>query len=91
MFDEQNINNLGESTTQHKDLADSIMAKIHNKYDLRPKENTSTTNPPKTILSWNKVNEAVISKSPTKVQAAQIKQVETKETQTKKLKFRPKN
>jgi hypothetical protein len=61
---------LGDSKTQYKDLANSIMVEIHNKYDLRPRKKTSTTNPAKKILSWNKANEAVVSKSPTEVQDA---------------------
>ena len=61
------------------------MAKLQHKYDLRLREMTSTTNPHKNLLSWNKVNEEVVSKSPTEVQAAQINQVETKATQTKKI------
>jgi hypothetical protein len=81
LFDEQNINNLGDSTTQYKELVDSIMAELQNKYDFRPIEKSSTTNPPKNLLSRNKVNkvnEEIVSKSPTEVQAAQIKHVETK-------------
>jgi hypothetical protein len=71
---------LGNSTTQYKDLVDSIITEIHNKYNLSSREKTSTTNPPKNLLSRNKANEAVVSKSPTEVQVAQIKQVETKAT-----------
>jgi hypothetical protein len=88
---------LGDTTSQYKYIVDSIMVVLHNKYDLRPRDKISvTTNPPKKLLAWNKSNEAVVSKSPTKVQAAQIKQVETKETQTKKMeikkpKYRPKS
>jgi hypothetical protein len=72
------------------------MVEIHNKYDLRPRENTYTTNPPKNLLARNKANEVVVPKSTTEVQATQIKQVETKAMQTKKmenkkLKFKPKN
>jgi hypothetical protein len=81
LFDEQNINNLGDTTLQYKDLVDSKMVELHNKYDLRPRDKTSTTNPPKSP----KANEVVVSKSPTEVQAAQIKQVETKATKTKKM------
>jgi hypothetical protein len=41
LFDEKNINNLGDTTSQYKDLVDSIMDEIHNKYDLRPTDKTS--------------------------------------------------
>jgi len=61
------------------------MDNLHNKYDLRPRDKTSSTNPPKNLLARNKENEAVGSKSPTEVQVAQIKQVETKEMQMKKM------
>jgi hypothetical protein len=61
------------------------MAELQNKYDLRPRENTSTINPPKNLLSRNKSNEAVGSKTPTKVQDAQSKKVETRATQTKNM------
>ena len=85
LFDEQNINNLGDSLVQYKDPVDSIMAELHNKYDLRPRDKISTTNPPKNLLELNKANEALVSKSPIEGQVSQTKQVETKATQTKKL------
>jgi hypothetical protein len=47
--DDENINNLGDST--YKGLVDSIMVELQHKYDLRPREKTSTNIPPKNILS----------------------------------------
>jgi hypothetical protein len=44
-----------------------------NKYDLGPREKTFTNNPPKNILSQNKENEAMVSKSPTEAQVSQTK------------------
>jgi hypothetical protein len=85
LFDEKNIINLGDTTSQYKDIADSIMVELHNKYNLRTRDNNSTTNPPKKLLAWNKLNEAVVLKSTTEIQASQIKQVESKEKQTKKM------
>jgi hypothetical protein len=60
------------------------MAELQNKYDLRSREKSSTNNPPKKPLSRNKSNEAVVSKPPTEIQAARVKQVEAKVTQTKR-------
>jgi hypothetical protein len=59
------------------------LVELHNKYDLRPRDNISTTNPPKMLLARNKVNKTLVSKSPTEAQVSQTKQVETKATQTK--------
>jgi hypothetical protein len=96
LFDEKNINNLGDTTLQYKDLVDSVMVELHNKYDLRPRDMNYATNPPKNILAWNKQNEAVVSKSPIEVQDAKIKQVELKQHKlkiwkTKKPKYIPKS
>jgi hypothetical protein len=79
---DENINNLGDDT--YKDLTNSIMTDIQHKYDLRPREKSSTNVPPKNILSRNKENEATIMKPSTETQAARTKQVETKVVQTKK-------
>jgi hypothetical protein len=65
---DENINNIVDSTYQG--LADSIMAKLQHKYDLRPRENISTNIPPKNILSRNKASEAIVSKPSIKMQAA---------------------
>ena len=46
--EDENINNLGDST--YKGLVDSIMAELQHKYDLRPREKSSTNIPPKNIL-----------------------------------------
>jgi hypothetical protein len=80
---DENINNLGDST--YKDLTDSIMAKLQHKYDLRPREKSSTNIPPKNTLSQDKENEEAVTKPSTEMQDAWIKQVETKAVQTKKL------
>jgi hypothetical protein len=78
---EKNINNLGDST--YKGLADAIMVELQPKYDLRPREKSSTNIPPKNILSLNKANEATITKPSTETQASRTKQVETKVVKTK--------
>jgi hypothetical protein len=41
------------------------MVKLQHKYDLRPREKSSTNIPPKNILSQNKANEAVVTKPST--------------------------
>jgi hypothetical protein len=79
---DENINNLGDSTYQG--LTDSIMVELQHKYDLRPREKSSTNIPPKNILSRNKVNEAAVTKPSTETQVARTKQVETRTMQTKK-------
>jgi hypothetical protein len=79
---DENINNLGDST--YKGLADSIMVELQHKYDLRPREKSSTNIPPKNILSRNKANEATVTKPSTEMQASRTKQVEMKAVQTKK-------
>jgi hypothetical protein len=66
--DDQDVNNLGDST--YKGLVDSIMVELQNKYNLRPREKSSTNNPPRKILSRNKANEPVISKAPIETQVA---------------------
>jgi hypothetical protein len=60
------------------------MAELQNKYDFRSREKSSTNNPPKKPLSRNKSNEAVVSKPSTEIQAARVKQVKAKVTQTKR-------
>jgi hypothetical protein len=79
---DENINNLGEST--YTSLADSIMTELQHKYDLRPREKSSTNTPPKNILSRNKANEATIIKPSTETQVSRIKQVKMKVVKTKK-------
>jgi hypothetical protein len=51
---------------------------------LRPKETNTEKGPPKKILSRNKVNEAVVTKTLVEKKFAQTKIVETQSTQTKK-------
>jgi hypothetical protein len=79
---EESINNLGEYAYQG--LTDSIMAEIQQKYNLRPREMNPTSVPLKNILSIDKANEAVVTKSIVEMQASRTKTVETRETQTKK-------
>jgi hypothetical protein len=71
------------------------MAELQHKYNLRPRETSTTGAPLKKILLRNKTNEAVVAKQTVEKQvpklnkqlkAAQAKRVETKETQTKKTK-----
>jgi hypothetical protein len=56
---DENINNLGDST--YKGLVDSIMVELQHKYDLRPREKSSTNILLKIILSRNKENEAAVT------------------------------
>jgi hypothetical protein len=65
---DENINNLGDST--YKGLIDSIMVELQHKYDLRPREKSSTNIPLKNILSRNKANEAAVTKPSTEMQAS---------------------
>ena len=53
---EESINNLGKS--DYRGITDSIMAKLQQKYNLRPRDKKITTDPPKKILSRNKKSEA---------------------------------
>jgi hypothetical protein len=62
LLDEQNINNFDEPTSQYKDLTNSILVELHNKYDVRPRDKTTTSYPPKNVLMQNKGNEALVSK-----------------------------
>jgi hypothetical protein len=80
---DENINNQGDSTYQG--LTNSIMAELQHKYDLRPREKSSTNIPPKNILSRSKVNEEAVTNPSTETQVARTKQVETRTVQTKKL------
>jgi hypothetical protein len=68
---DENINNMGDSA--YKYIVDLIMVELQHKYDLRPREKSSTNFPPKTILSRNKANEAAITKPSTETQASPIK------------------
>jgi hypothetical protein len=90
---EKSVNNLGESAYQG--IIESIMVEIQHKYNLMPREKSTTSAPPKEILLRNKANEAVVTKQTIEKHAAQTKQavekqvaqakrVETKATQTKK-------
>jgi len=85
LFDEQNINNFDEPTSQYKYLVDLILVELHNKYDLRPIDKIATSNPSKNVLEHNKINEGLVSKPPTEALVIQTKHFETKETETKKL------
>ena len=73
LLDEQNINNFNEPTSQYKDLTDSILDELHNKYDLSPRDKTTTSNPPKNVFTWNKGNEALVSKTFIEALAIQTK------------------
>jgi hypothetical protein len=73
LLDEQNINNFNEPTSQYKDLTDSILDELHNKYDLRPRDKTATSNPPKKVLMRNKGNESLVSKPSIEALAIQTK------------------
>lgn len=81
---EENINNVGDS--MYQGLADSIMAELQHKYDLRPREKNSTNVPSKKILSRSKENEATVAKPSTETQVARTKLVETRTMQTNKPK-----
>jgi hypothetical protein len=65
---DENINNLGDST--YKGFVDSIMDELQHKYDLRPREKSSTNIPSKNMLSRNKAYEAVVTKPSTETQDA---------------------
>jgi hypothetical protein len=71
------------------------MVELQQKYNLKPRETSTTISPPKKILLRNKENEEVVTKKTMEKQAAQTKQTvekqvaqgkkfETKETKTKK-------
>jgi hypothetical protein len=45
---EESINNMRES--DYQGITNSIMAEIRQKYNLRPRDKNSTTDPPKKIL-----------------------------------------
>ena len=79
---EESINNLRYSTYQG--LANSIMAELQQKYELKPREKNSTNVPPKMILSWNKTNEAVVTKQSNEAQVSWRNLVETRTMKTKK-------
>jgi hypothetical protein len=91
-FDEENINNLDDSSSQYRLFVDAIHVELHNKYDLRPRpKKVVDQNPPKKILTRDKSNEASASKQPidqptvkthpiTKIQATtKEKEIEPKE------------
>jgi hypothetical protein len=60
------------------------MVELQQKYNLRPRETSTTSAPPKNILLRNKENEAVVTKHTVKKQVAQGKKFEAKATQAKK-------
>jgi hypothetical protein len=57
------------------------MAELQQKYNLRPRDKNSTTDPPKKILSRSKKSEA--AQPSTETQAAKTKTVETQAAKTK--------
>jgi hypothetical protein len=73
LLDKKNINNFDEPTPQYKDLTDSILEELHNKYDLRTRDKIATFNPLKKVLMWNKGNEALVSKPSIETLAIQTK------------------
>ena len=76
---EESINNLGES--DYQGIADSIMAKLQQKYNLRPRDKNYTTDPPKKILLRSKKNEA--SQPSSENLMAKTKTIETQDAKTK--------
>ena len=52
---EESINNMGGS--DYQGIIDSIMDKLQQKYNLRPRDKNYTTDPPKNILSRSKKSE----------------------------------
>jgi hypothetical protein len=78
---EESINNLGES--DYQGIVDSIMVKLQQKYNLRPRDKNYTTVPPKNILSRSKTNEA--AQPSTETQAAKTKTVETQAAKTRTI------
>jgi hypothetical protein len=76
---EESINNLGES--DYQGITNSIMAELQQKYNLRPRDKNSTTDPPKNILSRSKKSEA--AQPSTEKQAAKMKTVEAQASKTK--------
>jgi hypothetical protein len=91
---EESINNMGKS--DYQGMVDSIMAELQQKYNLRPRDKNSTTDPPKKILSRSKKNEAsqpstekITAKTKmVETQDAKMKMVETKATQTNRTEKR---
>jgi hypothetical protein len=86
---EENINNLGDF--EYQGIADTIMAELQHKYNLRPRNKKFTTDPPKKILSRNKMNEAAqpsteTQAAKTKIAESQAAKMKTVETQTAKTK-----
>jgi hypothetical protein len=77
--DKVSINNMGDS--DYQGIADSIMAELQQKYNLRPRDKKITTDPPKKILSRSKKNET--SQPSTENLTAKTKTVETQDTKTK--------
>jgi hypothetical protein len=62
------------------------MAELQHKYNLRPKETSATSSPPKNIILRNKEDEAVVTKKTVDKQAAQNKQtIEKQVSQTKQI------
>jgi hypothetical protein len=89
---DENINNLGDST--YKGLADSIMVELQHKYDLRPREKSSTNIPPKIFYHETKQmrqqlqNHQLRRKLPEQSKLKQ-KQYKLRSQKIQKLKFRP--
>jgi hypothetical protein len=85
---EESLNNLGES--DYHGIANSIMAELQHKYNLRPRAKNYATAPPKKILSRSKMNEATqpstetqaTKTKTTEMHAAKTRTTETKEMQT---------
>jgi hypothetical protein len=61
------------------------MDELQHKYNLRPRETSTISGPPKNILLRNKANEAVVTKQTVEKQAAQAKTVEKQAAQAKRV------
>jgi hypothetical protein len=81
---EESINNMGGF--DYQGIANSTMAELQQKYNLRPRDKNYTTATPKKIPSRSKTNETAQPKVET--QTAKTKTTETKATQTNRLEKR---
>jgi hypothetical protein len=79
---EESINNLGD--LDYQGIVDSIMPELKKKYNLRPKDKNSTTDPSKKIMSRSKKSE--ITQLSIEAQAAKTKTVEASTAKTKTAK-----
>jgi hypothetical protein len=86
---EESINNMEKS--DYQGITDSIMVELQQKYNLRPRDKNSTTDPPKKIFSRSKKNETSQPSNEklaakTKIVEAQATKMKIDETQTAKTK-----